>query len=114
MSFEHVSFAYDGVTAVLKVINLCCRPGTITALVGRHAQVNPRSYHLVGAFYNPTSGRIRVDGYDVSTLQLDSYRSQLGLVLQETFLSDGSIRENVIFSPPEATDAEITNALAAG
>lgn len=69
---------------------------------------------LVGAFYDPTSGRIRVDGYDVSTLQLDSYRSQLGLVLQESFLSDGSIRENVIFSRPEATDAEITNALAAG
>lgn len=69
---------------------------------------------LVGAFYNPTSGRIRVDGYDVSTLQLDSYRSQLGLVLQETFLFDGSIRENVIFSRPDATDAEITNALGAG
>ncbi|HET9284694.1 MAG TPA: ATP-binding cassette domain-containing protein [Candidatus Angelobacter sp.] len=86
MSFEHVSFAYDGVTAVFKDINLCCRPGTITALIGPSDAGKSTLISLGAAFYNPMSGRIRVDGYNVSTLRLDSYRSRPGLCCRKTFL----------------------------
>lgn len=62
---------------------------------------------LIAAFYVPTSGRVLVDGYDLSLVRLDSYRSQLGVVLQETFLFDGTIRENVAFARPDAAEEEI-------
>src|SRR6202040_2812799 len=62
---------------------------------------------LIAAFYTPTSGRVLVDGHDLSRVRLDSYRSQLGVVLQETFLFDGTIRDNVAFSRPESGEAEI-------
>jgi subfamily B ATP-binding cassette protein MsbA len=65
---------------------------------------------LVSAFYTPTQGRILVDGMDLSTVKLSSYRTQLGVVLQETFLFDGSIRENVSYARPGATEAEIMEA----
>ena len=62
---------------------------------------------LIAAFYTPTSGRVLVDGIDLAKVRLDSYRTQLGVVLQETFLFDGSIRENVTFGRPEATEEEM-------
>ena len=65
---------------------------------------------MIAAFYSPVSGRVLVDGIDLSTVRLDSYRTQLGVVLQETFLFDGTIRENVIFSRPDATDEEVNAA----
>jgi subfamily B ATP-binding cassette protein MsbA len=65
---------------------------------------------LISAFYVPTAGTIRVDGVDLSTVRLDSYRTRLGVVLQESFLFDGTIRENVAFSRPEATDEDILRA----
>src|SRR6185369_10450140 len=82
-------------------------PGTVTALVGPSGSGKSTIIGLVAAFHVPTAGVVRLDGTDLSTVRLDSYRTQLGVVLQETFLFDGTIRENVAFSRPQATEAEV-------
>src|SRR6202035_5106239 len=82
-------------------------PGTVTALVGPSGAGKSTIIGLIAAFYTPTSGRVLVDGIDLSTVRLSSYRTQLGVVLQETFLFDGSIRENVSFSRPDASEEEM-------
>jgi len=79
----------------------------VTALVGPSGAGKSTIIGLIAAFYVPASGRVLVDGVDLATVKLDSYRTQLGVVLQETFLFDGTIRENVAFARPEATDEEI-------
>ncbi len=105
--FERVRFAYETGQEVLEEISFRAAPGTVTALVGPSGAGKSTLIGLVAAFHTPTAGVIRVDGVDLSTVRLSSYRTQLGVVLQETFLFDGSIRENVAFSRPEATDAQI-------
>jgi subfamily B ATP-binding cassette protein MsbA len=85
-------------------------PGTVTALVGPSGSGKSTIIGLLAAFYKPQNGRILVDGIDQSTVRLDSYRTQLGVVLQESFLFDGTIRENVAFSRPWATEEEILRA----
>jgi len=102
-----VSFAYDVRKEVLHDISFTAEPGTVTALVGPSGAGKSTIIGLLAAFYVPASGRVFVDGIDLSTVKLESYRTQLGVVLQETFLFDGSIRENVGFARPEATEAEI-------
>jgi subfamily B ATP-binding cassette protein MsbA len=82
-------------------------PGTVTALVGPSGAGKSTIIGLVAAFYEPTNGRILVDGIDLETIRLDSYRQQLGVVLQDTFLFDGTIRENVAFGRPDAGDEQI-------
>jgi subfamily B ATP-binding cassette protein MsbA len=82
----------------------------VTALVGSSGSGKSTIISLICAFHKPTSGRVLVDGTDLSTVRLNSYRSQLGVVLQESFLFDGTIRENVIFSRPEATEEQFLNA----
>jgi subfamily B ATP-binding cassette protein MsbA len=104
---EDVNFAYDSRKEVLHDINFRAEPGTVTALVGPSGAGKSTIIGLIAAFYVPSSGRVLVDGIDLSTVKLDSYRTQLGVVLQETFLFDGTIRENVAFARPEASDAEI-------
>jgi ABC-type multidrug transport system fused ATPase/permease subunit len=104
---EDVNFAYDSRKEVLHDINFRAEPGTVTALVGPSGAGKSTIIGLVAAFYVPSSGRVLVDGIDPSTVKLDSYRTQLGVVLQETFLFDGTIRENVAFARPEASEAEI-------
>src|ERR1700726_3020578 len=104
---EDVNFAYDSRKEVLHDINFRAEPGTVTALVGPSGAGKSTSIGLIAAFYVPSSGRVLVDGIDLSTVKLDSYRSQLGVVLQETFLFDGTIRENVAFARPEASEAEV-------
>jgi len=104
---EDVSFAYDSRKEVLRDINFRAEPGTVTALVGPSGAGKSTIIGLIAAFYVPSSGRVLVDGIDLSTVKLDSYRTQLGVVLQETFLFDGTIRENVAFARPEASEAEI-------
>jgi subfamily B ATP-binding cassette protein MsbA len=79
----------------------------VTALVGSSGGGKSTIIGLVAAFYTPVEGRILVDGIDLATVRLDSYRTRLGVVLQETFLFDGTIRENVAFSRPDASEAEI-------
>ena len=104
---EDVNFAYDSRKEVLHDINFRADPGTVTALVGPSGAGKSTIIGLIAAFYVPSSGRVLVDGIDLSTVKLDSYRTQLGVVLQETFLFDGTIRENVAFARPDASEAEI-------
>ena len=107
VAMEDVSFAYDSRKEVLHNINFRAEPGTVTALVGPSGAGKSTIIGLIAAFYVPSSGRVLVDGIDLSTVKLDSYRTQLGVVLQETFLFDGTIRENVAFARPEASEAEV-------
>lgn len=110
VEFEDVSFSYDGKHEVLRDISFRADPGTVTALVGSSGSGKSTTIGLISAFYVPTKGRILVDGVDLSTVRLDSYRTRLGVVLQESFLFDGTIRENVAFSRPDASDADVMNA----
>jgi ABC-type multidrug transport system fused ATPase/permease subunit len=104
---EDVSFAYDTRKEVLTDISFRAEPGTVTALVGPSGAGKSTIIGLIAAFYVPSKGRVLVDGVDLSTVKLESYRTQLGVVLQETFLFDGTIRENVAFARPDASEAEI-------
>jgi subfamily B ATP-binding cassette protein MsbA len=110
VAFESVNFAYDSGKPVLFDINFQSEPGTVTALVGPSGAGKSTIIGLIAAFYSPTNGRVLVDGIDLAKVRLDSYRTQLGVVLQETFLFDGTIRENVSFARPEASEAEIFTA----
>jgi len=104
---QHVSFAYDERKEVLHDVSFTSEPGTVTALVGPSGAGKSTIIGLIAAFYVPSSGKMLVDGVDLATAKLSSYRTQLGVVLQETFLFDGTIRENVAFSRPDATEEEI-------
>jgi subfamily B ATP-binding cassette protein MsbA len=110
IEFDNVSFSYDGAHEVLHDVSFRSEPGTVTALVGSSGSGKSTTIGLICAFYVPTQGTIRVDGVDLSTARLDSYRTRLGVVLQESFLFDGTIRENVAFSRPEASEEEIMRA----
>jgi ABC-type multidrug transport system fused ATPase/permease subunit len=110
IEFEDVSFSYDGTHEVLRNISFLAEPGTVTALVGSSGSGKSTTIGLISAFYVPNQGRILVDGTDLSTVRLDSYRTRLGVVLQESFLFDGTIRENVAFSRPDASQEEILRA----
>jgi ABC-type multidrug transport system fused ATPase/permease subunit len=110
ISMENVSFAYDTRKEVLHGVSFDSTPGTVTALVGPSGAGKSTIIGLLAAFYVPSSGRVSVDGIDLWTVKLDTYRTQLGVVLQETFLFDGTIRENVAFARPNATEEEIMNA----
>src|ERR1700676_2596777 len=107
VAMENVSFAYDSRKEVLREVCFRSEPGTVTALVGPSGAGKSTIIGLIAAFYVPSSGRVLVDGVDLATVKLSSYRTQLGVVLQETFLFDGTIRENVAFARPQATEAEI-------
>jgi ABC-type multidrug transport system fused ATPase/permease subunit len=110
VEFEDVSFSYDGKRDVLRDISFLAEPGSVTALVGSSGSGKSTTIGLISAFYVPTKGRILVDNVDLSTVRLDSYRTRLGVVLQESFLFDGTIRENVAFSRPVASEEEILRA----
>jgi ABC-type multidrug transport system fused ATPase/permease subunit len=110
LAFENVSFAYEPGKPVLNDVSFCAQPGTVTALVGSSGSGKSTIIGLVAAFHVPVEGRVLVDGVDLATVRLDSYRTRLGVVLQESFLFDGTIRENVAFSRPFASEEEILNA----
>lgn len=110
IDFDNVSFTYDGTHEVLHNISFRSEPGTVTALVGSSGSGKSTTIGLISAFYVPTKGTIRVDGVDLSTARLDSFRTRLGVVLQESFLFDGTIRENVAFSRPNASEEEVMRA----
>ncbi len=106
VEFDNVSFAYEQDKPVLHGIGFLATPGSVTALVGSSGSGKSTVISLLCAFHAPDSGRVLVDGIDLSTVELGSFRSQLGVVLQDSFLFDGTIRENVMFSRPDATEAE--------
>ncbi|MBZ5531807.1 MAG: ABC transporter ATP-binding protein/permease [Acidobacteriia bacterium] len=110
IAFEHVDFSYEPGKPVLDDVSFSSRPGTVTALVGSSGSGKSTMIGLVAAFYKPTSGRVLVDGVDLSQVRLSSYRGALGVVLQDSFLFDGSIRENIAFSRPDATEDQIMQA----
>ncbi len=110
VEFRGVNFEYDPGKPVLSDVSFRARPGTVTALVGSSGSGKSTTIGLISAFHVPTSGEVLVDGVDLSTVRLDSYRTHLGLVLQDSFLFDGSIRENISFSRPAATEEEILSA----
>ena len=110
VEFESVRFSYDATHEVLRDISFRADPGTVTALVGSSGSGKSTTIGLISAFYVPREGRILVDGIDLSTVRLDSYRTRLGVVLQESFLFDGTIRENVVFSRPEASAEDFLRA----
>ena len=106
VQFENVEFAYEPEKPVLHGISFLAEPGTVTALVGSSGSGKSTIISLVCAFHSPTSGRVLVDDVDLAHVDLNTYRSQLGVVLQDSFLFDGSIRENILFSRPEATEEQ--------
>jgi subfamily B ATP-binding cassette protein MsbA len=110
IQFENVTFEYEAGKPVLHGVSLDSRPGTSTALVGSSGSGKSTLIGLVAAFAKPTTGQVFIDGVDLSTVRLDSFRSQLGVVLQDNFLFDGSIRENILFGRPDATEEQVLHA----
>ena len=110
VAFDNVVFAYEPGKDVLHGISFDSKPGTVTALVGSSGSGKSTIISLICGFHTATSGQLLVDGLDLATVRLSSYRQQLGVVLQETFLFDGTIRDNVKFSRPMATEEELMEA----
>jgi ABC-type multidrug transport system fused ATPase/permease subunit len=108
--FEDVEFAYEPEKPVLHGINFKAEPGSVTALVGSSGSGKSTIISLICAFHTPSKGSITVDGFDLAHVDLNTYRSQLGVVLQDSFLFDGSIRENIMFSRPYATEEQFLSA----
>ena len=104
--FDDVRFSYEPDKPVLKGISFEARPDTVTALVGSSGSGKSTIISLVCGFHKPDSGKVLVDGVDLATVRLSDYRGQLGVVLQESFLFDGSIRDNILFSYPDATEEQ--------
>jgi ABC-type multidrug transport system fused ATPase/permease subunit len=105
--FEDVDFHYEAGKPVLKKVSFHAEPGTVTALVGSSGSGKSTIINLIAAFYKAVSGRVLLDGLELDRLRLDAYRAALGVVLQESFLFDGTIRENVAFSRPEAAADDV-------
>lgn len=110
LQFQNVSFAYEQQKTVLHDVSFHSQTGTVTALVGSSGSGKSTIIGLIAAFHKPNAGTVLVDGVDLSMVRLETYRTQLGMVLQDSFLFDGSIRENVAFSKPDATEEEILSA----
>ncbi len=107
VAFENVSFAYGRQAGVLKDISFVAKPQQVIALLGTTGSGKTSVVNLIPRFYDPTAGRITIDGTDIQTVSLNSLRSQISMVLQETTLFVASIRENITFGKPDATQAEI-------
>ncbi len=110
VEFKDVNFSYETGKPVLFDVSFDAEPGKVTALVGSSGSGKSTIISLVAAFHTPTSGIVTVDGLDLSTVRLDTYRTQLGVVLQDTFLFDGTIEENIAFARPGATKEQILEA----
>ncbi|MGD0520505.1 MAG: ABC transporter ATP-binding protein [Terracidiphilus sp.] len=110
VSFEDVEFAYDADKPVLHGISFLAQPGTVTALVGSSGAGKSTIISLLCAFHTPDKGRVLVDDIDLAHVDLNTFRSQLGVVLQDSFLFDGTIRENILFSRPGASEEQFLSA----
>ncbi|WP_187263548.1 ABC transporter ATP-binding protein [Pontibacter beigongshangensis] len=111
--FDNVSFAYEPGKEVVKNISFRAPAGSVTALVGTSGSGKTTIAGLVASFLNPESGTITVDGHDLQKISLQSYRSQLGVVLQDDFLFEGTIRDNIRFPRPDATEEQLLQAVSA-
>lgn len=110
IEFQNVEFAYEPEKPVLHGISFTATPGSVTALVGSSGSGKSTIISLLCAFHVPTAGKVLVDSYNLAKVDLNTFRSQLGVVLQDSFLFDGSIRENIMFSHPEATEEQFLHA----
>lgn len=113
MAFEHVSFAYEEDKEVLHDITFEVKSGSVVALVGSSGSGKSTIAGLAASFLNPQSGKIRIDGKDLSKVDLNSFRQYLGVVLQDDFLFEGTIRENILFPRPSASEEELISAVKA-
>jgi len=104
--FDDVEFAYDPDKPVLHGVSFLAEPGSVTALVGSSGSGKSTMISLLCAFHTPSKGRVLVDNVDLAHVDLNTFRSQLGVVLQDSFLFDGTIRENILFSRPDATEEQ--------
>jgi subfamily B ATP-binding cassette protein MsbA len=111
MVFEDVSFSYEKSKEVLHQISFEAPSGSVTALVGSSGSGKTTIAGLAASFLNPSEGKVTVDGKDLSTVNLSSFRSHLGVVLQDDFLYEGTIRENILFPRPNASEDELLEAV---
>jgi len=111
IEFNDVSFSYEKGNEVLHNINFKAKPGSVTALVGSSGSGKTTIAGLVATFLTPAQGTILIDGQDLSKITLSNYRSFLGVVLQDDFLFEGSIRENILFPRPDAAENELLDAV---
>ena len=109
--FDDVSFSYEENKEVIHNISFAANAGSVTALVGSSGSGKSTIASLAATFLNPVSGKVSIDGVDLSTVNLSSYRQHLGVVLQDDFLYEGTIRENILFPRPNATDEELLSAV---
>ena len=110
VQFQDVHFSYEENKPVIRGVSFDAPPGSVTAFVGSSGSGKSTLINLIAAFHSPDSGDILVDGHSLATIRLDSYRSQLGVVLQDSFLFDGSIRENITFAHPDTSEEEFHRA----
>lgn len=110
LSFDNVSFNYENKIPVLKNISFSCKPGMMVALVGPTGVGKTTATQLISRFYDPVEGRILIDGHDIKKVTLESLRHNISPVLQDTFLFNGSIAENIGYARPDASRAEIEKA----
>lgn len=111
--FNDVSFSYLEDSEVIKNISFKAKKGSVTALVGTSGSGKSTIVGLAASFLNPNSGNITIDGIDLSKVKLSSYRKKLGVVLQDDFLFEGSIKDNILFSKPNASKKQLDNAVIA-
>lgn len=109
--FKNVSFAYEEGKEVLKEISFEAPPGSVTALVGSSGSGKSTTASLAATFLSSKKGTVTIDGHDISKVNLSSYRKHLGVVLQDDFLFEGTIRKNILFPRPNATEAELQDAV---
>ena len=113
IKFDNVSFAYEEAKDVLHNITFSAKPGTVTALVGSSGSGKSTIAGLTASFLNPSSGKITIDNHDLSKVVLSSYRNNLGVVLQDEFLFEGTIRQNITFASLNPTEEDIKKAVEA-
>ena len=108
-----MAFAYESGKDVVKGITFDAPAGTVTALVGTSGSGKTTIAGLAATFLNPDSGVVYLDGYDLQSITLDTFRSQLGVVLQDDFIFEGTIRENILFPRPDSSESQLDMAVKA-
>ncbi|MFT4778880.1 MAG: ABC-type multidrug transport system fused ATPase/permease subunit, partial [Flavobacteriales bacterium] len=111
IAFNDVSFSYEESKEVLHNISFEAKPGSVTALVGSSGSGKSTIAGLVATFLKPESGKVTIDSVDITRVNLSSYRQNLAVVLQDDFLFEGTIRENIMFPRPDASEAELLQAV---